>query len=234
MSASLYDLSLRETCRFLDPTSNIENLLDEISIITHLPRVLERQLCKRLKQLWMNETVLPFTFDRYDCRYLDFDQVTKYDFIMLTNYPDTMEPDFWPIATRAHVYYNYYEFWLGSCCETPYVICRRCFIKHCTPSDLTDDLDFIYSDYWKQMGWRFFNVVSHFGSTPSEFVRNVLKVETSWCDFCILFPLFRLYNWTTCSEYTNVHVFEDDSEEDSNDSCLHVCDRTEMYDPYIG
>lgn len=230
MMSNLYNISLSAACRAFDPPNNVECLLNDIPIVKLLPKYVVWEFSKRLKQLWMKETMFPFSFNVFDSRHINFNQIDKYEFIMLTNYPDNTTPDFWPISIRAHVYFNYYEFWLHNS-DNVYSICRSCFLEHnCKPCDMTDD--FSYYDYWTQMGWRFFNVVSHFRSTPSEFVKDVLKKEPSWCDFCVLTPLFNLYDWDRCTEYTTVHDYEDDSEEGSNDSCLQVCDRTELFDPY--
>lgn len=259
MAASLYNLSISATCRLIDspPSRNVEDLrLDLPAIFQLWPKPFERDVCRRLKRIWMKETPLPMEPHLFDCRYLEFTGLPlpdKHTFIMLTNITgqDSILPHFWPIASTGHVYFDYYEVWLASgTSELPYVLCRNCFMKNHCAGPKQEDVgspmsDFDYSTYWHTMGWKFFNVKSHFGCDPDEFIDTVVKRESSWCDSCVLQPLFRLYTWETCMENTDVHVYRrnnddgsasgvesDDSSTASEESMKNFCTKTELYDPY--
>lgn len=252
MASSLYDKCLTATCRMLQvqyPAMSAGNVEDVRAAMpeffySHIPVPLQRDLLKKFKQIWMKETPLPMDPRQFDCRHLNFHTLDKRDFIMLTNIPpeDSIVPHFWSATCiTGHVNFDYYEFWVGSsssCSNIPYNLCRQCFVQLST----TDDDDFDYEQYWRERGWKFYNVTSHYGCQPEKFVETVLKRETSWCDFCVLTPLFRLYDWDQCTEYTNVHeekwIGGSDDDDDSassvvsEESVINICTKTKLYDPY--
>lgn len=206
-----------------------------------LPKPLQRDLLKKIKHIFMKETSLPMEPRLFDCRYVDFqNKLNKHDFIMMTNIlpEDSVVPHFWSAnGITGHVNFDYYEYWVNSTSDVPYNLCRQCFIRSSgvDSSLTTDDDDVDYKHYWSERGWTFFNVTSHYGCQPDEFVETVLKRESSWCDFCIFTPLFRLYDWDQCEEYTNVHderTYDDDSSVDSEESVINTCTKIELYDPY--
>lgn len=235
---SLYDMSLSAVCRLYDTPLGRRNITDVGTFLSEsfhfMPESLKRDLCRAMKRLWMTDTPLPMDPIVFDCKHLDFNALDKFSFIMLTNLPTNDVPHFWPIALTGHVNFNYYEFWLDSSCSSdlPYVLCRDCFMKNNCPSDLTDDSDFDYADYWGERGWKFYNVTSHYGCRPEEFVETVVYRESSWCDFCVITPLFRLYDWSSCAEETSVHDNNNYDSDVSDESIVNCCNKTELYDPY--
>lgn len=227
MTNTLYSLSLTATCLAIDLSQQNVDYVKDIDVINSLPKSLRLDVCKELKQVWMKKHPLPL--DRFEYRYLNFNQLDKYEFIMLVNHPNETHPEFWPSYTdNAHVYYDYYEYWIGG--TASYVLCRQCFIKTSCPSDDDDETD--YDAYWKTMNWQFFYVTNHFKTTPGGFIKNILKSEASWCDCCILTPLFELYNWESCRANTKVHAYDNDSDSSDNSSIVSY-ERQLLFDPYV-
>lgn len=149
---------------------------------------------------------------------------------MLARHPNNLYPDFWPTQReRAHLYFDYYEHRLS---ETKiYFLCRSCFLAVCKPSEA--DSEFSYTDYWDGMSWQFSNVKHHFTVKPKTFVTHFLKIRQHWCDRCVLTPLFKLYDWETCTEETTVHKYTADDDDSDPDSDIETFTRTEMTDPYL-
>lgn len=218
-------------CRNIDSSHNLEDI-NEIEILSQLPLPIRRDVCRELKQKWMKSSFTPMNPWRFEYRDLKgFNCLTKYDFIMLFKHPRNMSPDFWPSLTEtAHVYAEFYEHYLSE--DNSYVLCRPCFLSTCTPADSSNDEFFDYESYWTGMDWKFYHIVRHFNTSPQEFVKLVLKEKTSWCDRCILTPLFKLYDWESCGDETNVHAIDSDSDSDSV-SEINICDRVPLYDPFV-
>lgn len=82
------------------------------------------------------------------------------------------------------------------------------------------------------MSCKFSNINHHFSVKPKTFVAHFQKIRQYWCDRCVLAPLFKLYNWETCTEETTVHKYTaaDDSDLDSD---IETFVRSEMNDPYL-
>lgn len=205
---TLFNLALTATCRVIDIPRNID-YIEELELLQILPVPIKREVCRRLKTIWMKHTRLPLRRRNFEYRYLNFNQLDKHEFIMLTHHPRNQFPDFWPgYSETAHIYFEYYEFFAG---EDMYVICGNCF------NNTTHD---------ESLNWRFYSVTKHYGIDPSRFVNDILRSESSWCDLCVLTPLFQLYSWESCTEYTRVHELENDS--DSDESITHVFERVEL------
>lgn len=220
---TLYYLSLTAICKALDPESRnidcVEREIGDGKILKQLPKSIQRDFCKRLKRRWMCETP-PSSNPRhyYDYKYLNFDQLDKFEFVMLQKHPPDCYPKFWPSETEfAHIYFDYYEFQIVHGLSK--FLCRQCFLKQCTPSTDHADYDdyyFEYSKFWQQMEWKFSRCVKHYEITAADFVKGPMKHAHSWCDYCILKPLFKLYDWYECEQNTDIHS-KDNSESDNID-----------------
>lgn len=221
---TLYRLSLVATAKFLDPSNNVESI-EDLSVLGTLPISLQRDVRREIKRNWMKDTLPPENPHLYEYRYLNFNSLDKHEFIMLMRHPKHLHPEFWPsYSETGHLTTDYYEHHIGN--QKPFNLCHDCFQKRCSPS--IDD-DFVYHEYWKSLNWRFFNIVRHCDVTPKWFVCNVLKSKKSWCDWCVLAPLFQLYSFDKCTQFTHFH--DDDSE--SNDSFVKTFSTTEVFDPFI-
>lgn len=229
-SIYLYKLCLPAACRALDPPFNVDSV-DDIAIIGQLPFTIECDIRKVLKFRWMKKIrppENPYTFEYKNLSNLH--PVDKHDFIMLMRLPVIFYSDIWPAHNdHGHLNFDYYEFHNNHHQEY-YVLCRPCFLKTSRPNHTDDDFD--YTEYWRNKNWTFFNVVTHSVVSPSEFVKNVLKAANSWCDRCILTPLFSLYNWEQCKGESDVHNYNSDSDT-TDDSLIETYQRVELLDHYM-
>jgi hypothetical protein len=218
---SLYRLALSATCGgVLDTLANVDSI-DELPLLNLLPVPLQCDIRKEIKRIWMKFSTPSENPDLYEYRDINFDSLDKLEFIMLMHHPRNMHPDFWPSYVEiAHLTTDYYEHYIGR--QKAFLYCHACFMKRCIPKSTNDD-DINYLEYWKSMNWRFFNVVRHDKVEPRWFVYNMLKSKNSWCDWCILTPLFKLYNFDRCAE--NTHYHDDDGD-------TTVFKITELYSPF--
>lgn len=221
---NLYSLALFETCRVLDAVVNVDSI-DELPVLCDLPIPLQRDVRKEMKRIWIKNSTPSENPYLYEYRDLNFDSLDKLEFIMLMRHPRNLYPDFWPSYNGvAHLTTDYYEHHIGF--QKPFLYCRPCFMKLCAPT-YDDDID--HQEYWKSMNWRVFHVVRHYEVEPRWYVCNILKSRKSWCDWCILTPLFQLYNFDGCTDNTHFH---DDDSNNSDESFVRVFNTTELYSPY--
>ena len=224
---SLYSLSLSATCRALDTAANVD-YIDELPVLSALPIPLQCDIRREIKRTWIKHSTPSENPHLYEYRYLNFNTLDKVEFIMLMKHPRNLHPEFWPSYNdTAHLTMDYYELHIGN--EKARVYCRPCFLKRCRPTNVCDEYDFDYAEYWISKNWRFFKVITHNAITPRWFVCNVMKSKRGWCDWCILTPLFQLYDFDTCTDNTHFH---DEDSTDSSDSIVKVFNTTELCDPY--
>lgn len=220
---SLFDLSLKETCKAFDAT--------EPTVFDCLPLPIQRPLRRQLKRQWMRETELPDDVATYEYRYLDLTLLDKDEFIMVTNHPRTSGTELWPSnAISAHIYMNYYEFRIGDC--DPLLLCRSCFLTYCIPTNC-HWMDIDYLEYWTSMNWTFYNVIKHYVTNRPRRLIRTLRNKNSWCDRCVLFPLFELHDYNSCTRTTHMH--DDDDTDDDNDhgSETYDCESNQIFDAYV-
>lgn len=250
--SSLYQLSLNAFCCALDPPArNVYSIEEDISIVNHLPPSVQRDVTRRLKQRWMLEVQPPFNPLRHEYRYIEFENLDKFEFIMLQHFPPNHFVDFWPCMTydKCHLYFKYYIF-IPSNGPTRY-LCRQCFVKVSDPLDYDDnDPQYVYGfqTYWKQKGWKFLLEIKHYGVSRNHFVNTIVKSDLSWCDRCVVMPLFKLYNWSDCKDLTQVHTrsydyqdndrnYEDEDDDDigndvSEANIIEYYNTKALYTPY--
>lgn len=228
-TSSLYNVCLRSICHSIESFENVDSI-DDIPFFRDpiLPPSLMRDARCLLKHVWMYETPPPVNPNTFEYRDINLNSIDKFDFIQLMHHPNELHPEFWPSYWYfdAHVYCDYYTMSTGSNDSNPMLLCRPCFLKKSIPPG-SDDIDFEH--YWLTSGWTFHRKVKHYPSSPRQFVTRILKSSLRWCDWCLLTPLFQLYNGSSCEENTDIHLEEDS---DSSDECVKLYKTERLYSPY--
>ena len=215
--------------KYIDVVVDLETL-DSIEPLNHLPVSIQRDVRKMLKTIWFNESVPPEDPHRFlDYRYLDIYCLNRDEFLMLINHPSERSLEFLPSEMQTcHVSFDYFEFKIG--CEKSYVLCDNCFKITCSAKEHYDDYDFEYLPFWLERNWKFFHVTKHFEFNVDLVLDNVIKQEPSWCDRCVLKPLFQLFDYSACKNSTHDHDYDNSSDSDVSSITSHNV--FELYDPF--
>lgn len=222
----LFDLAALATCNAFDISLDVPKEFDL------LPFAIQRTLRPRLKKKWMRETVLPDDPYTYEYRYHELSLLDKDEFVMITNHPRHIYPDYWPSGLySAHIYFEHYEFRINNC--DPLLLCRNCFLRCCSPLN-ESWLAVDYEDYWKSKNWTFYNVTRHYvTNNPRRLIKLTLRARRGWCDWCVLTPLFELYDYERCCANTHMHDMDDTDEDNDYGSESEYYDSNQIYDAYV-
>lgn len=79
------------------------------------------------------------------------------------------------------------------------------------------------------MNWQFYSITQHYKIGTRRFINTILQSESSWCDWCVLAPLFQLYSGEKCTDCTDVHIHGNDS--DSDDSSINIYEKYNLSNP---
>jgi hypothetical protein len=238
---SLLEMTLKAVCLIIDNTPSIQSV-DEIPLLSDLPMSLQTDLRRQVKKHWQDNKLTPAieNTSTYEFRDIRLNRLDKHDFVMLMHHPVHIHPDIWPnyYESNGHVYFDFYKCQVGEYYNAQLRLCRQCFLKLSRPKDLcidddTDDTFFDYDAYWQQMGWKFLKCTWHCTIEPNRFICSLVKKETSWCDHCVLTPLFQLYTWESCTANTDAHIMDSNSDVDSEETFLYICDEKPIYNPYF-
>lgn len=245
---TLFLLSLEAFVKTIDSEHINVDYVEQLKLLKQLPNSLQTDVRLQLKKNWQDNTVTgpPEELSKFEFRDIQIDdKLDKHEFVMLMHHPVHTLPEVWPddYESTGHIYFDFYRRQHGDDYNTSLNLCRKCFLKLCNTTETLepddDDADdtyyFDYEHYWQQMGWKFFKCTWHETIEPAQFICCLVKRSTSWCDHCVITPLFRLYNRWSCRAYTNAHVLDDNSDDsdDSDRTNLFVPGQLQIYDPYF-
>lgn len=223
--SSLYQKALIEYSKTIDTVIDLESL-DFIEALQFLPDSIERDVRRTIKTNWFHNTGPPENPNQFEFRYLNFDTLDRLEFLMLINHPSSMIPEFISYEIQnCHIYSKYYEFTIGY--QYPILLCHSCFEITCGANK--HEYSFDFESLWESNNWKFNSIIKHREISVEHVIDGVIKQESSWCDRCILTPLFQCYDYSTCKSMTHCHDFE----EDSDDAIVTNSDiKIKLHDPF--
>lgn len=166
---SLFELCSRQVCTQVQNVGDIDKF--------EIPVTVKKYLNSICKNVWFN--LKCDDIDNYDYSKIDFDNITRKDFLMLMNYPEKFE--FKNYINQVIIRRFSYE-------DHSKTLCYECFSKLVV---FKENFDIA------KTGCTFIHRYSY----GEELLRDIILSLDNWCDFCIFSPTFQITDLNTSCQY---------------------------------